>query len=121
MDQICGLVPIGKASELGAHDSHDFSTFSADVVVVNLGTNDAGAYSDTSHECAKNMGFNNTHRLNEVTIQGLLVAGCRDGTKLTLYIYFFLLRFLASGSISGDCSIILLSSAGLWLFATLSK
>ena len=84
-DQICGLVPIGKASELDAHDSHDFSAFSADVVVVNLGTNDAGAYSDTSHECAKNMDFNNTHHLNEKgEIPSDDILAMKNGAKLFL-------------------------------------
>ena len=84
-DQICGLVPIGKASELGAHDKYDFSSFAADVVVVNLGTNDAGAYTLTGHECARDMGFDNTHYLNEKgEISADDVIMLKKGAKLFL-------------------------------------
>ena len=64
-NEVCGLVPDGKACKLGAHEKYDFSLFVPDIVVINLGTNDAGAYSVNSHECAKSMEFEDVHYLNE--------------------------------------------------------
>ena len=64
-DQICGLLPKGKAADLGAHEPYNFSDFVPDFVVVNLGTNDIGAYSKENQEVAKTMSFDNTHVLDE--------------------------------------------------------
>ena len=64
-DQICGLLAKGKAAETGAHEAYDFKSFEPDFVVVNLGTNDVGAYSENGQESAKAMRFVNTHVLDE--------------------------------------------------------
>ena len=64
-DQVCGLLPDGPAADPGARDAYDFSSFVPDFVVVNLGTNDVGAYSESGQESAKAMGFENTHVLDE--------------------------------------------------------
>lgn len=64
-DEVYGLVPAGKACELGTYEKYDFSLFEPDIVIINLGTNDAGAYSASSHEAARSMGSDNIHYLNE--------------------------------------------------------
>lgn len=43
-EQICGLVKGDVHKKLGAHCAFDFSSYPADIVVVNLGTNDASAF-----------------------------------------------------------------------------
>jgi lysophospholipase L1-like esterase len=42
--QICGLVPGPRYESLGAHDVYDFSAHPADIVIINLGTNDYAAF-----------------------------------------------------------------------------
>ncbi|WP_026527142.1 GDSL-type esterase/lipase family protein [Butyrivibrio sp. VCD2006] len=64
-DQICGLLPKGKAADTGALEPYNFSDFVPDFVVINLGTNDVGAYSENGHESAKAMKFENKHVLDE--------------------------------------------------------
>lgn len=43
-EQVCGLVKGDIHKKLGAHQNYDFLEFQPDVVVVNLGTNDANAF-----------------------------------------------------------------------------
>lgn len=43
-EQICGLVRGGMNEKLGAAKPYDFRSWQADAVIVNLGTNDAGAF-----------------------------------------------------------------------------
>ncbi|MCR5622696.1 MAG: hypothetical protein K6G18_12710 [Treponema sp.] len=43
-EQVCGLAKGEKNEALGSRKPWDFSSWKADVVVVNLGTNDSGAY-----------------------------------------------------------------------------
>lgn len=43
-EQVCGLLAGERNEELGAGDEHDFSSWQPDVVVVNLGSNDGGAF-----------------------------------------------------------------------------
>ncbi|MBQ9538740.1 MAG: hypothetical protein IJU95_05675 [Treponema sp.] len=43
-EMVCGLANGEHNRELGAQENWDFSSWKADVVVVNLGTNDSGAY-----------------------------------------------------------------------------
>ncbi|RUS49004.1 SGNH/GDSL hydrolase family protein [Cohnella sp. AR92] len=43
-EQVCGLLTGEKNAALGAHENHDFAAWQPDVVVVNLGTNDGGAF-----------------------------------------------------------------------------
>ncbi|KAI7253061.1 hypothetical protein KC345_g11418 [Hortaea werneckii] len=42
--QVCGLLTGTRNEALGAHTEHDFASWQPDVVVVNLGTNDDGAF-----------------------------------------------------------------------------
>ncbi|GIQ69147.1 GDSL family lipase [Xylanibacillus composti] len=43
-EQVCGLLTGEKNRALGAFEAHDFASWQPDVVVVNLGTNDGGAF-----------------------------------------------------------------------------
>ena len=84
-DEVCGLVPDGKACELGTYEKYDFSLFEPDIVIINLGTNDAGAYSVSSHEAARSMGSDNIHYLNEKgEIPPEDVAALKNGAKAFL-------------------------------------
>lgn len=44
-EQVCGVVPGENYERLGAHQQNDF-TWQPDVIVVNLGTNDCGAFTN---------------------------------------------------------------------------
>ncbi|MCK9170243.1 MAG: SGNH/GDSL hydrolase family protein [Treponema sp.] len=46
--QVCGVVPGGYYERLGARNLYDFSVSPADVVVINLGTNDEVAFSQNA-------------------------------------------------------------------------
>ncbi|HAH63098.1 MAG TPA: GDSL family lipase [Treponema sp.] len=59
--QICGLVPGELYERLGAHGAYDFDAAPADVVVINLGTNDAGAFSQPEW---KDPSDGKTYRMN---------------------------------------------------------
>jgi hypothetical protein len=43
-EKVCGLLIGEKNKALGAYQDHDFASWQPDVVVVNLGTNDGGAF-----------------------------------------------------------------------------
>ena len=43
-EKVCGLLKGEINEQLGAHEDYDFSKWAADVVVINLGTNDGGAF-----------------------------------------------------------------------------
>ncbi|MEK0315064.1 SGNH/GDSL hydrolase family protein [Cohnella sp. 56] len=43
-EQVCGLLKGERNEELGAWEANDFAAWQPDVVVVNLGTNDGGAF-----------------------------------------------------------------------------
>ncbi|WP_340015041.1 SGNH/GDSL hydrolase family protein [Paenibacillus sp. FSL K6-1318] len=43
-EQVCGLLTGERNKALGAGDQHDFGSWQPDVVVVNLGSNDGGAF-----------------------------------------------------------------------------
>ena len=60
-DKVCSLVPDGKLRELGAFDDNDFDGFKKDAIIINLGTNDVGAFSATSHDSAAAMNFKDDH------------------------------------------------------------
>ncbi len=64
-EQVCGVIPGDMAKEYGFHEKWDFERFKPDVVVINLGTNDVGSYTDMGHENARQMNFNNDHDRDE--------------------------------------------------------
>lgn len=43
-EQVCGLLPGERNRELGVQEQNDFAAWQPDVIVVNLGTNDGGAF-----------------------------------------------------------------------------
>ncbi len=49
--QICGLMKSDMNEELGGNENFDFSSWQPDVIVVNLGTNDASAFDQP--ECVR--------------------------------------------------------------------
>lgn len=63
-NKVCGLLTGEKNKALGAFEQNDFSAWQPDVVVVNLGTNDAGAFNspEWKDEVA---GETHKQRLNE--------------------------------------------------------
>ncbi|KGE17669.1 SGNH/GDSL hydrolase family protein [Paenibacillus wynnii] len=63
-DKVCGLLTGDKNEALGAFEEHSFDSWQPNVVVVNLGTNDAGAFHSPEW---KDEGTGQTHkqRLNK--------------------------------------------------------
>jgi hypothetical protein len=47
-EKVCGILTGKKNRELGALDENDFTSWQPDVIVVNLGTNDGGAFYNPS-------------------------------------------------------------------------
>jgi len=45
-EKVCGVIRGEKAAALGAHNPYDFSSWQPDIVIVNLGTNDEGAFNN---------------------------------------------------------------------------
>lgn len=43
-DKVCGLLNGEKNKALGANETYDFASWQPDVIVINLGTNDSGAF-----------------------------------------------------------------------------
>lgn len=43
-EEVCGLLKGERNEALGAHEKNDFKTWQPDVIVINLGTNDGGAF-----------------------------------------------------------------------------
>lgn len=43
-EQVCGLVPAEQFAPMGFHEKYDFSSWQPEVICVNLGTNDDGAF-----------------------------------------------------------------------------
>lgn len=52
-EQVCGLLKGAGNRELGAQEPYDFVAWPADAVVVNLGTNDAGAFGNPEWQDAQ--------------------------------------------------------------------
>ncbi|WP_339243253.1 GDSL-type esterase/lipase family protein [Paenibacillus sp. FSL R5-0517] len=63
-DQVCGLLTGERNEALGAGDPHDFGSWQPDVVVVNLGSNDGGAFQSPEWK-DPNTGKVYKQRLNE--------------------------------------------------------
>jgi lysophospholipase L1-like esterase len=63
-EQVCGLLTGAKNEALGAFQEHSFETWQPDVVVVNLGTNDGGAFQSPEWK-DEVTGESHKQRLNE--------------------------------------------------------
>ncbi|OMD85925.1 MULTISPECIES: SGNH/GDSL hydrolase family protein [Paenibacillus] len=63
-EQVCGLLTGAKNEALGAFQEHSFETWQPDVVVVNLGTNDGGAFQSPEWK-DEITGESHKQRLNE--------------------------------------------------------
>ncbi|MEK4208529.1 MULTISPECIES: SGNH/GDSL hydrolase family protein [Paenibacillus] len=63
-EQVCGLLTGAKNEALGAFQEHSFETWQPDVVVVNLGTNDGGAFQSPEWK-DEVKGESHKQRLNE--------------------------------------------------------
>ncbi|MEO3947946.1 GDSL-type esterase/lipase family protein [Gorillibacterium sp. CAU 1737] len=63
-EQVCGLLTGDKNAALGAHEPNDFAAWQPDVVVINLGTNDGGAFYNQEWK-DPNTGKVHKQRLNE--------------------------------------------------------
>lgn len=63
-DKVCGLLTGEKNKALGAFEQNDFESWQPDVVVVNLGTNDEGAFNSPGWKDEKT-GETHKQRLNE--------------------------------------------------------
>lgn len=63
-DQVCGLLKGEKNKALGAHEAYDFKAWQPDAIIINLGTNDGGAFNSP---CFKDEVTGKIHkqRLNE--------------------------------------------------------
>lgn len=62
--QVCGLLTGDKNKALGAFEDHRFDSWQPDIIVVNLGTNDAGAFHSTEWKDPAT-GISYKQRLNE--------------------------------------------------------
>lgn len=63
-DKVCGLLQGEKNEALGAWQKHDFNSWQPDIIVVNLGTNDNGAF-HSPEWVEEATGFIYKQRLNE--------------------------------------------------------
>lgn len=63
-EQVCGLLTGAKNEALGAFQEHSFESWQPDVVVVNLGTNDGGAFQSPEWK-DEVTGESHKQRLNE--------------------------------------------------------
>lgn len=63
-EQVCGLLAGEANASLGARERNDFEVWQPDVVVVNLGTNDAGAFQNPAWR-DEETGTTHKQRLNE--------------------------------------------------------
>lgn len=63
-EKVCGILSGEKNEALGAHKENDFSSWQPDIVVVNLGTNDCGAFYNQEWKDAVT-GESHKQRLNE--------------------------------------------------------
>ena len=63
-EQVCGVLSGEKNKALGAHEENDFKAWQPDVVIINLGTNDGGAFNSPEWKNLEN-GEIHKQRLNE--------------------------------------------------------
>ncbi len=77
-EYVCGLVPKRRMEALGAFKAWDFEKFKPDVILINLGTNDVGAFKPEGHQGALDMGYKNEH---DLTAEGLIPSKDEEALK----------------------------------------
>ena len=48
-EQVCGILTGDKNQALGVHNPNDFNAYQPDVIIINLGTNDGGAFNSPAY------------------------------------------------------------------------
>ena len=84
-DRVCGILPSPCAARLGAQEPWDFQRFSPDAIIVNLGTNDIGAFSVDTRAIAEQKGEKPAMFLAP---DGTMDPSCRE--KIASAVYSFL-------------------------------
>jgi len=89
-DKVCGLLTGEKNENLGAFKENDFTSWQPDVVIVNLGTNDSGAFNSpqwrdevTGETCKQRLNDDGT--FNEEDLEAFKEAAVQFLTKLRKY------------------------------------
>lgn len=109
-ETVCGLATGDRNAELGARQPNDFAAWPADAVIINLGTNDAGACHnppwtdpETGVQWAQDTSPENFARLEQAVVDGLkLLRRCNPGARL-VWVYGMLgdeLRPVLEGAVN---------------------
>ena len=92
--EVCGLAQGTRNAALGAQQPNDFAAWPADAVIVNLGTNDAGAshnppWTDpvTGEACAQNTSPEHRARLEQAVVEGLTMLRACNPQALLVWCY----------------------------------
>lgn len=92
--EVCGLARGARNRELGAQQPNDFAAWPADAVIINLGTNDAGASHNppwTDPQTGETYGQNTTpeHRalLEQAVVDGLQMLRRCNPQALLVWVY----------------------------------
>lgn len=92
--EVCGLAQGARNRELGAQQPNDFAAWPADAVIINLGTNDAGASHNppwTDPQSGETYGQNTTpaHRaqLEQAVVDGLQMLRRCNPQALLVWVY----------------------------------
>ena len=92
--EVCGLARGARNATLGAGQPNDFAAWPADAVIVNLGTNDAGAshnppWTDpvTGETYAQNTTPEHRARLEQAVVDGLLMLRACNPQALLVWCY----------------------------------
>lgn len=93
-EQICGLAEGDRNAALGARQPNDFAAWPADAVIVNLGTNDAGAAHnppwtdpETGAVWAQSTGPEHRARLEQAVVDGLKLLRRCNPRALLVWVY----------------------------------
>lgn len=93
-ETVCGLAEGEQNADLGAQCPNDFAAWPADAVIVNLGTNDAGASHnppwtdpDTGAVWAQDTSSENRARLEQAVVDGLQLLRRCNPRALLVWVY----------------------------------
>lgn len=93
-ETVCGLAEGERNADLGAQHPNDFAAWPADAVIVNLGTNDAGASHnppwtdpDTGAVWAQDTSPENRARLEQAVVDGLKLLRRCNPQALLVWVY----------------------------------